>query len=78
MDLTRLEHYPSIAITKEGEKPYEYTSSGSGCVTIIWLKVCNSKIQKGTNTEKLGVETMAKLISKNTDIQLVRMIEPNY
>lgn len=31
-----------------------------------------------TNTEILGVETMAKLISKHTDIQIVRITEPNF
>ena len=31
-----------------------------------------------TNTEILGVETMAKLISKNNDIQLVKILESNY
>jgi putative NIF3 family GTP cyclohydrolase 1 type 2 len=31
-----------------------------------------------TNTEILGVESMAKLISKETDIQIVRLAEPNY
>lgn len=31
-----------------------------------------------TNTEILGVESMAKLICNDTDIQLVRIMEPNY
>lgn len=31
-----------------------------------------------TNTEILGVEAMAKLVSKHTDIQITRIAEPNY
>ncbi len=31
-----------------------------------------------TNTEILGVEAMAKLLCKDTDIQVIRILEPNY
>lgn len=42
------------------------------------LSGMNLFVGSHTNTEIFGVETMAKRISKQTDIEIVRIAEPNY